>query len=78
MGYIIPMCLAMSGALMSGVASAEVFLGAEFSDILEHGGSWNSDDRHRSITSDGEPTNTTMIKVFITLTGSKPPKKTWR
>lgn len=87
MGYIIPMCLAMSGALMSGVASAEVFLGAKFSDILEHGGSWNSDDGHRSITSDGDTVKLVnvgitnqhhYVKVFITLTGSKPPKKTWR
>ena len=64
MGYIIPMCLAMSGALMSGVASAEVFLGAEFSDILEHGGSWNSDDGHRSITSDGDTVK--LVNVGIT------------
>lgn len=64
MGYIIPMCLAMSGALMSGVASAEVFLGAEFSDILEHGGRWNSDDGHRSITSDGDTVK--LVNVGIT------------
>ena len=63
-GYIVPMCLALSGTLMAGTASADTYLGTELNGILEHGGSWNSDDEHRSITSDGD--TVTLRNVGIT------------
>jgi len=59
------MCLALSGTLMSGTAPAEEgYLGEELSGIIEHGGSWESKDKHRSITSDGDTVK--LVNVGIT------------
>lgn len=49
---------------MAGTASADTYLGTELNGILKYGGSWNSDDKHRSITSEGD--TVTLLNVGIT------------